>query len=311
MRLGYLYFEITRLCNHRCVQCFNNSRDPLPGELDTDGALSVLRSFAAQGGTRLQITGGESLARRDVFVLLEESRRLGFEHVILSTNGLLLDERRADRLVGLVDEVNLSLDGFRNEHDALRGRACFDQSVRAIELAVERGFATFVCCCMSPPTFARLGEFVDFVAELGPQSLKLAEIGDVGRRETPRHLRMDEFDPREVFDRIERVRLRVEGQLQVWQSLTRSVLRPSLDADGLVCDPTGALYPMIGYLPESWRVGRAHPTFELDEERLEDYERVTDEVLEQGIDLIAAGRPVNWWTLLHAALDAEAAQVVG
>ena len=90
--MEYLYFEITRRCNQRCVQCFNNSRHALEGELGTDAVIDILDRFKRQGGRKLQLTGGDPLLRKDFITILDHVEDLQFEHVVLSTNGMLLKE---------------------------------------------------------------------------------------------------------------------------------------------------------------------------------------------------------------------------
>lgn len=122
--LGTLVTNYT--CNYRCAMCDISRRDQeLKGrlrELTTSEMKEVLRDFARLGTVGIGLTGGEPLLRKDLFELLRYCKELGMiTH--LNTNGSLLDEERAGRLLEAgVDSLNISLDGSCPEtHDALRG----------------------------------------------------------------------------------------------------------------------------------------------------------------------------------------------
>lgn len=300
--MEYLYFELTRRCNQFCVQCFNNSRDALSGELSTEQVLSVLRNFKDQGGRTLQITGGDPFLRNDIKAILKAVSALRFDHVVLSTNGMLFKEDMANLCAGVVDEFDISLDGFPDMHNLMRGVRSFDLAVSAIKLAKDRGLKVYVCSCLTEETYDRAEEFIEFLIGLGVDHVKLAQIGDVGRRATPSELTRTLPVARVQFDRVAQLAMRFTGRIAVQQSHTTNVRRPDLQRDGLVCDPCGRLYPLIGYLPLHWQVGSAYPNWTIDIERLTDYERVVEDALAKGIEHIVRDGAVNWWTVFHDEL---------
>lgn len=304
--MDYLYFELTRRCNQRCIQCFNNSRDALRGELGTAEVLAVLDCFKDQGGQKLQLTGGDPLLRRDLPEILDHVGRLAFDHVVLSTNGMLLKDKLLDRVERVVDEVDISLDGFGSTHDHLRGITSFDLTVDTLRRVAARDVRTYVCCCLTPDTWGRIEDFLDLLVDIGIDTVKLAQIGEVGRKMTPSHLRDATPDTHAQFARITTLAMRYHGRIGITQSHTTSIREPDIDRDGLVCDPCGRLYPMIGYLPLHWQVGTAHPDWRLDRARLDEYEAIFRATLEKGVEVIIRDGAINWWTLLHEELDAAA-----
>jgi MoaA/NifB/PqqE/SkfB family radical SAM enzyme len=105
-------------CNCRCVMCDiwkgNHHLQQLT-EADVSGLLHTL----VQLGTRqVVMSGGEALLNRNFFRFCEILRGAGMKISLLST-GLAL-KRNADRLVQLVDEIIVSLDGDGPVHDAIR-----------------------------------------------------------------------------------------------------------------------------------------------------------------------------------------------
>lgn len=308
MEMKYLYLEVTRRCNQRCVQCFNNSRDALFGELGTEAIRRILDKFREQGGERLQITGGEALLRPDIGEILEHAKSLQFSHIVLSTNGMLFKESIADKAAAIVNEVDFSLDGFGRTHDTMRGVRCFDITIDAIRRATARQITTYVCCCLTPDTYSRLEEFLDLLVSLNVRYVKLAQIGHVGRRGTPEQVFRSLPTVRQQFERISELSMRYAGKITIQQSHTTTVQRVDVDRDGLVCDPCGRLYPMIGYLPEYWQIGSAYPHWKIEHRKLHQYEKAFEQALGTGIQKIVADGAVNWWLVLHEALEVYAPQ---
>lgn len=135
-RLGLPYrvhFVVTHKCNLACEHCYQAEHDSV--DLDTTEAKDVLAQLAALGVLELTVGGGEPMARRDFWELLEEARRLQFA-VTLYTNGTLIGDEQAKRLKALgVVKVSVSLHGAEAAtHDTfVRRPGAFDRINRALD----------------------------------------------------------------------------------------------------------------------------------------------------------------------------------
>ena len=139
-------WHITHMCNMRCRHCYQDDyqnsmpRDQLYGVLDKYTEYVESNNFFGQ----INLTGGEPLLHPDFFSLVQEIKRRGFRLGIL-TNGTLIDSQVADRLHDLYPVfVQISLDGTHWQHDAIRGRGAFRQSLKSICLLKERGIRVLV-----------------------------------------------------------------------------------------------------------------------------------------------------------------------
>ena len=113
-----LRVSLTDRCNFRCPYCMPDS----PDFLDRAERLSraelqrLLRLFIGElGVTRLRLTGGEPLLRRDLESVIAECgelRALGLERISLSTNAALLARRAAGLKAAGLDDLNISLDAL-------------------------------------------------------------------------------------------------------------------------------------------------------------------------------------------------------
>lgn len=132
--LRYLELQITRRCNLRCRHCYVGPPEDI--ELSVEKISDILAGFEELQGLRLLITGGEPLLHRDFRLI---NRTLN-EHVfrkILFTNGTLLEPGTVRSLA--VDELQISIDGLREGHDALRGRGTYEKAIAGVMMAREAG----------------------------------------------------------------------------------------------------------------------------------------------------------------------------
>lgn len=120
-RITYARLSITDRCDLRCVYCMSEGMRFLPrNQLLTLEELARLgQCFTELGVTRLRVTGGEPLVRRNALWLFEQLGALpGLEELTLTTNGTRLGRDAAALRAAGVARVNISLDSL----DAARFR---------------------------------------------------------------------------------------------------------------------------------------------------------------------------------------------
>ncbi|MEW6283533.1 MAG: radical SAM protein, partial [Candidatus Eremiobacterota bacterium] len=137
-----LIWNLTRGCNLACQHCYAAAGRPDPDELDTREALDLVPQFRKAGVLYAILSGGEPLARRDVFELALALRREGIA-TSLSTNGLLVTPRNLARIRQCFDYVGISLDGTESVHDNFRGmQGAYQRSLAALRQCREAGLRT-------------------------------------------------------------------------------------------------------------------------------------------------------------------------
>ena len=115
-RISYLRVSVTDRCDLRCFYCMSEDMTFLPkADLLTLEELDRLCSaFVAKGVTKLRLTGGEPLVRRNVMSLVRSlSRHLksgALKELTLTTNGSLLSKYAAELADCGVKRINVSLD---------------------------------------------------------------------------------------------------------------------------------------------------------------------------------------------------------
>ena len=106
--------EVEPRCNFQCPFCFNQLSFAKQGRgkaasLSTDYVMKVVEQVKKAGIPKILFTGGEPLLRRDILEILDHAGNLGFKEVWLSTNGSLIDDQLARRLVKSVGYFNIPI----------------------------------------------------------------------------------------------------------------------------------------------------------------------------------------------------------
>jgi MoaA/NifB/PqqE/SkfB family radical SAM enzyme len=146
--LDSLWFQISgTICNIECKHCFNNS-SPLNhnfGFLKMEECEKYLEEAVKLGVKEFYFTGGEPLANKEIYSIIEKTMRIG--PVTILTNGTLVRPERAKRLADISNnsiytlEIRVSIDGYTEEmNDAIRGKGVFKRAMRGVKLLYENGF---------------------------------------------------------------------------------------------------------------------------------------------------------------------------
>lgn len=113
-KITYLRLSVTELCNLRCRYC-------MPAEgvckkshfdmLTEDEMILAVEAAASLGITKLRITGGEPLIKKNIVSICRRAAAVeGIREVCLTTNGVLLPQLAKPLKEAGVKRLNLSLD---------------------------------------------------------------------------------------------------------------------------------------------------------------------------------------------------------
>ncbi len=160
--LRYLELQLLHRCNLKCRHCYLGP--PRPDELSLEDALKITREFAAHGGLRLLISGGEPLLYPHLKTFIEETAALPIRRVLF-TNGTLISKENIDRLQ--VEEIQFSLDGWRHGHDVIRGKGNFDRTLRGIRAAEDAGIPISIATMIHQGNLDEFEELRRFTEEIG------------------------------------------------------------------------------------------------------------------------------------------------
>jgi radical SAM protein with 4Fe4S-binding SPASM domain len=197
-------WAVTKACNLRCVHCYASaSPGPAPGELSFEEGVALLDDLRGFRVPAVLFSGGEPLARPDVLRLIDYASFIGL-NCTLSTNGVLLDDEKADALAEIgLRYVGISLDGARAKHDKLRGKkGAFDASVAAIRRCRERGIKVGVRFTVTGLNLSDLDTVFDVCLEQGVRRLCVYHLAYAGRGGNLQDVDLTSRQTRAAVDRI-------------------------------------------------------------------------------------------------------------
>jgi cyclic pyranopterin phosphate synthase len=143
--ITYIRLSITDRCDFRCTYCMGEEMAFLPRDevLSLEECLRVARTFVALGVTKVRVTGGEPLVRRNALWLLERIAALdGLKELVLTTNGSQLERQAADLKQAGVGRINISLDTLQPERfRAITRIGELEKVLRGIDAASAAGFS--------------------------------------------------------------------------------------------------------------------------------------------------------------------------
>lgn len=189
-RIEYLRLSVTDRCDLRCSYClpkrFHGFCEPASW-LDATEIERLVRVFARLGVTRVRLTGGEPLTRRDIVDIASRVARIpGIEDLSLSTNATRLAEMAADLHRAGVTRLNVSLDTLdRDEYTRVTGRDCLHAVLAGLAAARRVEFSLIKINMVALPSL-RVEDIDAMVAYCIEQGfiLRLIEampMGDAGR----------------------------------------------------------------------------------------------------------------------------------
>lgn len=116
--VNYIRLSITDRCDFRCVYCMSEDMTFLPREevLSLEECARLVKLFVRLGVSKVRITGGEPLVRKNALWLFQEIGKLkNLKELVLTTNGSQLIQHAAALKAAGVKRINLSIDSLNAE----------------------------------------------------------------------------------------------------------------------------------------------------------------------------------------------------
>lgn len=196
-----VFWEATRACGVACRHCRASAlTEPLPGELSPSEGLALVDQVAGFGRPHpiLVITGGDCLARPDLFDLVAHAVDLGVPTALAPAVTPRLTPAVVERIAGSgVRAVSVSLDGATAAtHEGVRAvPRHFADSVAAIEAFVAAGLDVQVNTTVMRANLHELADVAEVVARTGAHIWEVFFLVQTGRGTTT-----DAITPAEHLD---------------------------------------------------------------------------------------------------------------
>lgn len=182
-KIRLIFWETTVSCNLSCVHCRASAMDArAPEELTTAQSLKLLSDIASFAKPVVVLSGGEPMARPDIYELAAEGSRLGLR-MALATNGTMLQTDSAQRFKDCgIARVSISLDGAKAEtHDAFRGLSgAFEAALRGAGACKEVGLQFQINTTIARHNLHELPKIQELAVSVGAAALHLFLIVPTG-----------------------------------------------------------------------------------------------------------------------------------
>ena len=193
-RIDYLRISVTDRCDLRCVYCMSEDMQFVPRAqlLTLEEVVRIGRVFSELGVSKIRITGGEPLTRRNVMEVFNQlGKRKEIRDLTLTTNGTLLNKFAADLRRAGVNRINISLDTLQPERFSnITRTGKLHRTMAGIDAALESGFDSIKlnAVILKNRNHDEVIELVEFAHDRGMdisfiEEMPLGVIGDHDRAE--------------------------------------------------------------------------------------------------------------------------------
>ena len=143
----YLRISLTERCNLRCTYCMPANGIPLSPKshlMTYEEIYKIAKTFVNNGVTKIRLTGGEPLVRKDIPIILEKLATLPVE-LSITSNAVIIDKFIDILKKYNVNKINVSLDSLdESKFKHITRRHEFKKVYNNILLLVKEGFTVKV-----------------------------------------------------------------------------------------------------------------------------------------------------------------------
>ena len=192
--VDYVRISVTDRCDFRCVYCMAEDMQFVPRAqlLTLEELADVGRAFTELGVTKIRITGGEPLIRRNIVHLLDDLGRLpGLNELVMTSNGSQLTKLAGAVRDAGVSRLNISLDTLDpDKFRRITRVGDLDRVLQGIDAALKAGFEKIKinAVILKNRNHDEVVDLVRFAADRGMdisfiEEMPLGIIGDHDRAE--------------------------------------------------------------------------------------------------------------------------------
>lgn len=176
---AYLRISLIERCNLRCTYCMPEegvALSPKSHLMTYEEIYKIAKTFSDHGVTKIRLTGGEPLIRKDLPVILEKLAILPVE-LSITSNAVIIDKFIDVLKANGVNKINVSLDSLdEGKFKHITRRNEFKKVYNNILLLVEEGFKVKVnAVLMKGFNDNEIIDFINFTKDL-PISVRFIEF---------------------------------------------------------------------------------------------------------------------------------------
>lgn len=218
----FVIIEVTNRCNLKCPVCFASANERYVYDVALDDVKdmlkTVLRYECKTSVPPIQISGGEPTIRNDLPEIAAISKEMGFNTIMINTNGIRIAKDK-EYLKSLkesgVNLIYLQFDGVTDDvYLKLRGTALTNIKIKAVKKCADMGLGVILVPTVARDVnFHQIGEIIKFAKKWIPtvRGVHFQPISYFGRYpQVP-----DNFSRITIPDMLKAIEEETEGELRV------------------------------------------------------------------------------------------------
>ena len=180
-RFRAVTWAVNHACNLRCTHCYDVVSFRRT-DLNTKQALALIDRLQEAGVEFIAFSGGEAFLRKDLFQLMEHSRKRGMQ-IGARSNGTRITIDAARKLKELeASVVGVSFDGACKEtHDCVRGHGAFQSALAGIEALIAAGVRAQIEVVLSRQNMHEALDFIKLGESIGASEVNFSAMTPNGR----------------------------------------------------------------------------------------------------------------------------------
>jgi len=190
-------------CNCRCIMC-DNWKNKIESDFSTRHVLELLDDLKDFGVTYIRFHGQEPTLRKDLPLLIKESKKRGFR-VGIKTNALLLNEEKLKDIINFLDDIYLSIDSaFADVHNHLRrNETSFNKNLEVSILAKKYNpkINVYLNSVVTNVNYKTLDKMLDLGKKLDADKVSFVNLNDKNKADVE-NLKLEKSQFEEFYFKI-------------------------------------------------------------------------------------------------------------
>lgn len=199
-------WDINNECNLNCKHCRVSEKNDNE-KLSLKEAKELLSELWYNGVTMLNLSGGEPFLRKDIFEILDYTKK--FQDIVITTNCTLLNEEKCKKLATYPNvRLSISLDGMEETHDKFRRKkGTFKKVISTLPLLKKYNIKYAIRYTLSKETAGDVIDLLRLVASKGATEFNTRRVIVVGHADKDMLLSNDEYKEiiREIIEECKRL----------------------------------------------------------------------------------------------------------
>ncbi|MBF0290332.1 MAG: radical SAM protein [SAR324 cluster bacterium] len=186
-------FELTRLCDWRCIFCYNvwkidGDKEVIKEKykyLDKESIFRVLQEGKDHGLLRVRYSGGEPTLHPNFDEIVQYAGKLNYYQVVFTNGRSVTNDTVSHWVEHNVKEVMISLHGDRKSHNYLTGKGdAYEKTINKIKILIENKMDVVVEMILTKQNYEGIVDVIEqLYTTLGLEQFRLMRYVPSGKKE--------------------------------------------------------------------------------------------------------------------------------